>query len=1277
MNQQQTYWPVADQRFPWLTRDQISRIEQVTANYTGINKLKAQQQLYQQAINQIKNQQVTEERFWAKNEMYSRSLDKDTKQKNTDQSSIRLEDLADIVKNKYNLNANTDTNTVIDWVVRMAQDKNVDINLLNKYLDSWDKEFLYDMGFEEKPEEKIDYLGLASAYFNPVWYIANKAWEYFWEHPAEISVWAAQSPWKRWYNLIGQWIDRAWKALAWKLEWTELADTVRQAAIDMFWEEEVKNYAMQKQQELNNWTAFNGREATDIRTPLLWDKANSQATQVWETIWDIWTAIALSYPMATSLAPYMWINTATQAWRTLLLWATQWAADMAAYEYWANQEIASPTELWVWALIWAWTPFVVPMSSAIWKWVSNKYNDIIWAFKTASKEKLWEELRNLFSKGIKPSSAWIKTTSAQEKIYDDAMDAVETIINNKNNLKFTNANWEEIVWKLPTNTREFAQAIQQTKQDIYNQYNAIAQTAWKDTRVNVDELVDELLKLKNDKAALLWNEWLETSIDNWLRWLSEIKDLSVEQAQKKIQEINQKLDAFYKNPNPNDVSKSSVDALVKNKLAESLDNSIESALWTSSEYDSLKRAYSALKTIEKDVNHRAIVSWRQSPNSLVDSIADISSVESLLDVLSWSPVWAVKAIWKQALKKYIKWLNSSDNMVQKLFSKAEWELERSWTLKTNQQILRQQEREYQKWLSQWSNKNYLPYKEWVDDAWKTVIPWGERIAVTPEWNAVREWQINEVNTQKSLENGKNSEYNYNDLNSNQIHNDYNWTQWTREAEYWSNWWRDQGILEDSSMTNWGTSKGWNWTSQQLVRITDWDEMVKLSSDLQSRSSRWLFMDVHDADHYNKSINIVSPNKDAAIIVTPEKVWKNIWNFIKADDAPKWIGKDLMMQAIEEWWNKMDNFWRFLTKYYENFWFKPVARVKFNREYAPKGWNYARDWEPDLFVMMHNWDSPEAVKANYWTYKHMTDDELKSLPEMDYDTALTYRDNKIKLSQHPQNELKSSEDVLKYAEDNKDTILELYKAEKWNYVNPDDFRDFINDNQRLLASETQDWASWLAEQYFNQLLKENKNGKGLIIAWWPWGWKWTSLKELWKRWEIDTEWANIIVDKTKGTKELKKMKDNWMSIEWDIVVPDANWIVNNIIWRTISQNKKLWLWKWRTLPINWYWIPTHKEVAQIAKDLYNDSKNSKDFIVRFIDNTWKKEDINIKDWVEWIKLIEEFQWKLENITEWSVKKSVDEAYKKWDITKKQRDDMIKSITSILFVWWLLYWANEES
>ena len=943
MNPQQNYWPVADQRFPWLTRDQIWRIEQVTANYTGMDKLKAQQELYQQVINQIKNQKFTEERFWAKNDLYCRSLDKDSKEKTTDQCSVRLEDLADIVKDKYNLNANTDTNTVIDWVVRMAQDKNVDTELLNKYLDSWDKEFLYQMGFEEKP---TDYLGMASAYFNPVWYFANKAWEYFFEHPAEISVWAAQSPWKWWYNLIWQWIDKTWKALANKLEWTELTDAIRQAAIDMFGEEEVKKFAQQKQQELANWTAFNGRTQTDIRTPILWDKANSTATQIWEWIWDIATAVALSYPMAAATAPYMWINTASQAWRTLLMWAWQWAADMAAYEYWANQEIASPTELWVWAVIWAWTPFVVPMLSATWKAVSNKYNDIMWAFRTASKEKLWEELRNLFSRWIKPSSAWIKTTSAQEKIYDDAMDAVETIINNKNNLKFTNANWEEIVWKLPTNTREFAQAIQQTKQNIYNQYNAIAQVAWKDTRVSVDWLIEELLKLKNDKAALLWNEWLETSIDNWLRWLSEVKDLSVEQAQKKMQEINQKLDAFYKNPNPNDVSKSSVDALVKNKLSEALDNSIEEALWMSSEYDALKKAYSALKTIEKDVNHRAIVSWRQSPNSLVDSIADISSVESLLDVLSWSPVWAVKALGKQALKKYIKWLNSSDNMVQKLFSKAEWELERSWTLKTNQQILRQQEREYQKWLNQGSNKNYLPYKEWVDDAWKTVIPAWDRIAVTPEWNAVREWQINEVNNIKNID------------DTNKIVNE-DWTPFM-ESNEWNAVNDKLATVREKAYKNVDTVMEEAKASWLEPWTAEYDKVVweKLYNEFKDSFDDLL------AEHMKN-------NPEKANLIDPDEL-----RYLVNDNQrlPAWITHPIVKELAERQYKKVVS--ELMKSWKKNalvMWWWSWAWKWFVRKHYKLAENWFQDWRPaDIIVDKVSWveEANELVKKwfdvqQYW------------------------------------------------------------------------------------------------------------------------------------------------------------------------------------------------------------------------------------------------------------------------------------------------------------------------
>lgn len=729
MNPQQQFWPIVDTRFPWLTRDQVSRLEQVTSNFTWLQKLQKQQELYQQTIKQIQVNKNQEDRVAAENEKYCRSLSKDEKSMTTDQCSVRLEQLADTVKNYYGLNPNVDTNTIVNWLVKLNKQKNVDNELLNKYLDSWDKEYLYQMGFEQRPTED------------------ENQYSWFATHPKEVQefwVWVAQSPWKWGYNLMGQWMDKLGKSMADKLEGTKLADWVKQTAIDMFWEDEVRAFAEQKQQELKNWTAFDGRTQTDIRTPILWeDRADTTATKIWETVWDIWTAIALSYPMASALAPYMWLNTASQAWRTLLLWSTQWAADMVTYELWANNEMASPKEMAVWWVIWAISPFVVPMVGSISKGVSGKYWEIMNTIRTANKWKLRSELVDLFSRWVKPSSAWIKSTAAQEKIYDDAMDAVETIIWNKNNLRYVTQDWEEIYWKLPTNNREFAQALEQSKRDVYNQYNAITNGAWEKIEISTDWLIDELLKLKNDKAAMLWNQWLENAIDSWLNGLKDVKSLTPVQVQRKIQEINKKLEAFYKNPNPNDVSWNSVDALVKNWLSKEMDDAIESTLWSSAQYEELKRAYASLKAIEKDVNHRAIVSWRQSPNSLVDSIADISSAENIIDMLTNPTAW-LKVLWKQALKKYIKSANSSDNMVKKLFEKAEKELERSWTLKTRQQILKQQQQEYERWLNQWADKNYLPFIEWADDAWKTVIPWWERIAVTPEWYAVREWQIWEI-----------------------------------------------------------------------------------------------------------------------------------------------------------------------------------------------------------------------------------------------------------------------------------------------------------------------------------------------------------------------------------------------------------------------------------------------------------------------------------------------------------------------------------------------------
>ena len=102
-----------------------------------MQKQQIQQQVYQQTLQQMKQQQTKDERFQTENELYQKSLDeKDPKQQNYLQSNVRLEQLADMVKEKYNLKADADTNGVIGCLIQEAQDKGVSVESLNNYLES-------------------------------------------------------------------------------------------------------------------------------------------------------------------------------------------------------------------------------------------------------------------------------------------------------------------------------------------------------------------------------------------------------------------------------------------------------------------------------------------------------------------------------------------------------------------------------------------------------------------------------------------------------------------------------------------------------------------------------------------------------------------------------------------------------------------------------------------------------------------------------------------------------------------------------------------------------------------------------------------------------------------------------------------------------------------------------------------------------------------------------------------------------------------------------------
>lgn len=165
-------------KFPWLTESQVNALEGKTASLTWDEKRQVQAKLYQMVINMKKQEEYNDDRLWANNELWFKSLDmKDEKQQNCMQSWCRMELAADKSKSFFWLNAMTDTKTAIGWMLDYAQDKWVNLELFNKYLNDWDETFFIDAWIqkEENPFEKAE-----QNKSNAWWNIAMWAWATIW-----------------------------------------------------------------------------------------------------------------------------------------------------------------------------------------------------------------------------------------------------------------------------------------------------------------------------------------------------------------------------------------------------------------------------------------------------------------------------------------------------------------------------------------------------------------------------------------------------------------------------------------------------------------------------------------------------------------------------------------------------------------------------------------------------------------------------------------------------------------------------------------------------------------------------------------------------------------------------------------------------------------------------------------------------------------------------------------------------------------------------------------
>jgi hypothetical protein len=317
-------------------------------------------------------------------------------------------------------------------------------------------------------------------------------------------------------------------------------------------------------------------------------------------------------------------------------------------------------------------------------------------------EKLVPMVRKNIERAIRPSVAGQKTAGMAEQYFDRATDAVSNIIANKNNLILTDETGKTISG-LPKTLKQFSEAIQQTKQAIFKEYDALAKQAeqmrtarpleypmrpgesvktegmgaggkaYFDTgpalKIDLNPIANELTTALGSKPFQDMAPDAATYAAKRVETLTSRGSYTPSEAQEAIQILNNSLESFYQNPSYETASKAYIDSMIANNLRRELDVGIETL--TGEQYQQLKNTYGALSTIERDVARRSAVDARKNIKGLIDFSDIFSGGEVVRGILARDPSMIGMGVTAKGIASWYRWINNPNRIVKNMFRGVE------------------------------------------------------------------------------------------------------------------------------------------------------------------------------------------------------------------------------------------------------------------------------------------------------------------------------------------------------------------------------------------------------------------------------------------------------------------------------------------------------------------------------------------------------------------------------------------------------------------------------
>lgn len=310
--------------------------------------------------------------------------------------------------------------------------------------------------------------------------------------------------------------------------------------------------------------------------------------------------------------------------------------------------------------------------------VASDAIDLTARMAKGGEESIGKAIDTGIEKGIRPSVVGKKTAQQIESFKQNARTAVLAITKNKKNLSFLNDVGESIKGSVPSSLKEFTESVEQTKKTIFKKYDSLAKKAGDaGGKVELSNVADELRKVGQDNVLRDLYPDVVSYAEKRAESLSKRASYSTEEAQTAIKHLNESLQAFYRNPTFESASKAQIDAMIANNIRTSLDNVITGV--TGEGYSALKKVYGALKSIEKDVAHRAIVDARKNVKGLIDFTDIFSAGDIISGIATMNPAQIAKGGFQKAIATVYKKLNDPNRTIKKMFQEAERYIQRKET----------------------------------------------------------------------------------------------------------------------------------------------------------------------------------------------------------------------------------------------------------------------------------------------------------------------------------------------------------------------------------------------------------------------------------------------------------------------------------------------------------------------------------------------------------------------------------------------------------------------